>query len=81
MEYRNISHSETVHAGSSEKQPEKIETYLRGIEIQRIGNIAVRKAQEENRRKGIPNVYSRNGRLYFELPDGKLTDENLFDKV
>jgi len=63
------------------KQPEKIETYLRGIEIQRIGNTAVRRAQDENRRKGVPNVYSRNGILYFELPDGKLTDENLFDKV
>jgi hypothetical protein len=59
----------------SENQPKNIETYLRGIEIQRIGNRAVRRAQEENRRRGIPNVYSRNGKLFFELPDGNLTDE------
>jgi len=60
-------------------QPKNIETYLRGIEIERIGNRAVRRAQEENRRRGIPNAYSRNGKLYFELPDGKLTDINPFD--
>ncbi len=47
-------------------QPKNIETYLRGIEIERIGNRAVRRAQEENRRRGIPNAYSRNGKLYFE---------------
>ncbi len=57
-------------------QPLNIETYIKGIEIKRIGNRAVRKAQEENRRKGIPNVYSRNGKLYYELPDGELTRED-----
>lgn len=46
--------------------------------ITRIGNRAVRKAQEENRRKGIPNVYSINGKIVFELPDGSLTTEPQF---
>ena len=41
--------------------------------ITKIGNRAVKKAQEENRRKGIPNVYSINGKIVFELPDGKLS--------
>jgi hypothetical protein len=46
--------------------------------ITRIGNRAVRKAQEENRRKGIPNVYSINGKIVFELPDGSLTTDYQF---
>ena len=36
------------------------------------------RAQEENRRLGIPNAYSRNGTLYFELLDGSITQENPF---
>lgn len=47
--------------------------------IVRIGNRAVRKAQEENRRKGIPNVYSIHGKMIFELPDGTLTTNYDFD--
>ena len=45
-------------------------------EFLRIGNRAVKKAQEENRKKGIPNVYSYNGHIYYELPNGELTKEN-----
>lgn len=58
-----------------------IETYREAAELRRIGNRAVRKAQEENRRLGIPNAYSRRGRLYFELPNGTLTEEDPFDEV
>lgn len=57
----------------------KKETYELFMKITRIGNRAVKKAQEENRNKGIPNVYSRNGKLYFELPDGTITDKNPFE--
>lgn len=46
--------------------------------ITRIGNRAVKKAQEENRRKGIPNVYSINGKMVFELPNGQLVTEYKF---
>ena len=42
-------------------------------EIVRIGRRAVRKAQEESRRLGVPNVYSINGFLYYELPSGELS--------
>lgn len=38
-----------------------------------IGNEAVRLAQEENRKKGIANVYCLNGSLVWQLPDGTLT--------
>ncbi len=53
--------------------PLDIETYHEVIEIQRIGNRAVRKAQEESRKLGVPNIYSHNGSLYYELPNGELT--------
>lgn len=39
------------------------ETLREMIEFQRIGNDAVHKAQEENRRLGIPNWYSINGKI------------------
>jgi len=42
-------------------------------EIVRIGRRAVRKAQEDSRRRGVPNVYSINGLLHYELPSGELT--------
>lgn len=60
------------------KKPENIETYRRAVELQRIGNRAVRKAQEESRRLGVPNVYSRNGTLYYELPNGEITTKDPF---
>jgi len=40
-----------------------IETIERSQELERIGNAAVKKAQEENRRLGIPNWYSVNGKI------------------
>ena len=62
-----------------EKVKLKEETLRRTFEIMRIGNSAVRRAQAENREKGIPNVYSKNGKLYFELPNGEMTSKNPFE--
>lgn len=59
----------------------KKETYESLIEMTRIGNRAIRKAQKENRKKGLPNVYSKNGRLYYELPDGTITMKDPFSKT
>ncbi len=39
----------------------------------RIGNKAVHAAQDENRRKGIANVYVLNGKTVWQLPDGTVT--------
>lgn len=39
----------------------------------KLGNRAVKKAQENNRKNGIPNVYCINGKIVFELPDGEFT--------
>ncbi len=57
-------------------------TYEQALEFQRIGNIAVRKAQEENRRLGIPNVYGRDGKIYYEMPNGEIVfkESKVFDE-
>lgn len=44
----------------------------------KLGNRAIKKAQENNRKKGIPNVYCINGKMIFELPSGELTTEYKF---
>ena len=49
------------------------ETYARMENLMRIANRAVHHAQEESRRLGVPNVYSFNGILYYELPNGELS--------
>ena len=64
-----------------DKTPLPIEIYRNAAEFQRIGSRAVRAAQEENRRRGIPNAYSRNGRLYYQLPNGEITDKDPFEET
>jgi len=53
-----------------------IEVYKTAAEFQRIMSSAVHDAQEESRRAGVPLVYSINGILHWELPDGSLTTED-----
>ena len=48
--------------------------------IQQIGNNAVRKAQQKSLENGIPNVYSKNGHLYYQLANGKITMKNPFEE-
>ena len=48
------------------------------MELKRVGTQSAREAQAENRRLGIPNAYSQNGTLYFELPDGTITQKDPF---
>ena len=44
----------------------------------KLGNRTIKKAQENNRKKGIPNVYCINGKIIFELPNGELTTQYNF---
>ena len=44
----------------------------RVLEWQRIGNGAVREAQEENRRRGIPNWYSVGGAVISDQQAAKI---------
>lgn len=53
-----------------------LKTYKWAHDMLQIGNRAVKRAQEENRKKGIPNVYDINGHLYYELPNGELTKDD-----
>ena len=55
---------------------DSVDIYKQTLELLRIGNRAVKRAQEENRKKGIPNVYDINGHRYYELPNGELTTED-----
>ncbi len=50
----------------------KIETYEKALEYQRIGNRAAHQAREENHHLGLPNIYSRNGKIIYEMPDGEI---------
>jgi len=59
----------------------KLETYELSAEFERIGNEAVREAQERNRKNGIPNVYCLNGKMIFELPNGEITTKNPFEEL
>ena len=48
-----------------------LETFQKADEIMQIFRSAVRKAQAESRRLGVPNVYTINGQRYFEFPNGE----------
>jgi hypothetical protein len=54
----------------------KIGTLRKAAELQQIGNRAVQKAQEENRRLGIPNWYSINGVIISDQEISRRKDEN-----
>ena len=55
-----------------------VEVLQEMMELKQIGTESAREAQAENRRLGIPSAYSRNGTLYFELPDGTITQDDPF---
>lgn len=55
-------------------------TLEEAIDFTRIGNRAVQKAQEESRRLGVPNVYTFNGIIHYERPDGSLTTEDPYEE-
>jgi len=50
-----------------------VETFQKADEFMRVFRSAVRKAQAESRRLGVPNVYSIDGQVYYELPNGDYT--------
>ncbi len=45
------------------------------IKILKIASKAVKEAQRNSLKNGIANVYSKNKKLYFQLPDGTITQE------
>ena len=59
----------------------KKEDYELVFKIIKIGTRAVKNAQEENRKHGLPSVYSKNKKMYYELPDGTITTEEPIELV
>lgn len=49
-------------------------------EIETLGNAAVRKAQKENVTEGIPNVFSVDGKIFYEV-NGTVTTQSPFDAI
>jgi hypothetical protein len=43
--------------------------------ILKIASKAVKEAQRKSLENGVANVYSKNGQIYFQLPDGTITQE------
>lgn len=44
-------------------------------EILKIASKAVKLAQKRSLENGVANIYSKNGTIYFQLPDGTITQE------
>lgn len=74
--WKALTPFDTVAGGSLMKKKMNRESYELSFQIARIGSRAIRKAHEENHRHNLPNILSRNKRLYFELPDGTITEDN-----
>jgi hypothetical protein len=53
----------------------KKSTYESAAKNLKIFKRAAKKAQEENRQKGLPNVYSIKGKIFYEYPDGTLKEK------
>jgi hypothetical protein len=51
------------------------EYYKDAFKMLRLANIGARKAQEENRRLGLPSVYFIDGKPIYVLPDGSVKTE------
>lgn len=55
------------------------EIYREASELARIGKSAVRAAQNRLHQKGLPIAFSRNGKVFYELPDGEITSISPFE--
>jgi hypothetical protein len=56
------------------------ETHEQAAAFDRIMSRAVREAQEESRRMGVPNVYAIGGVIHYEHPDGTLSTDDPYEK-
>jgi predicted ABC-type ATPase len=65
--------SHATSASCDQFEAIKLGTARRIAELRKVGIRAMRFAQRESRRLGVPNVYSMGGVLYWELADGTLS--------
>jgi hypothetical protein len=57
------------------KKLNKIEVYQKASELSAIMNDAIKETQEENKKKGLPNVFSIDNTIFYEMPDGKIIEK------
>ncbi|MDQ1245238.1 MAG: hypothetical protein QG565_1579 [Campylobacterota bacterium] len=43
------------------------------MNILKVASKAIKEAQKKSLELGVPNVYSKNKTIYFQLPDGTIT--------
>jgi hypothetical protein len=60
------------------KNFDDLNLHLKGYEVESIGNKAIKKVQIENKKKGVPLVYSIDHKIYYELVDGTVTTKSPF---
>ncbi len=53
-----------------------IETYQNAAFYTSVFSKAVRKAKEINTKNGLPNDFVINGKTFYQLPNGEITDKN-----
>ena len=61
----------------SEEQ-EELKLLQEAFFIQEVGNEAVEKALEKNKKKKIASVFSKDGIIYYKLHTGVITQESPF---
>jgi len=49
--------------------------YFETNKMLRIANKAVQKAKTENKAMGIPEAFCKNGKVFYLLPNGKITSQ------
>ena len=52
-----------------------IEEHELTLKIQKAANAGTQKARETARKAGLPIPFARNGRIYYELPDGSIVEK------
>ncbi|OHD98365.1 MAG: hypothetical protein A3E21_06400 [Sulfurimonas sp. RIFCSPHIGHO2_12_FULL_36_9] len=45
------------------------------MDILKVASKAVKEAQRKSLENGVANVYAKNGTIYFQLPDGTITQQ------
>ena len=49
------------------KKLKQIEVYQKASELSAIMNDAIKETQEENKKKGVPNVFSIDDTIFYEM--------------
>lgn len=54
------------------------EFYRKTSFMTKIGKAAMQEEKEKNRKLGIPAAFSKDGKIYYELADGTITEKSPF---